>query len=203
MTVYLDDQPVALAGDNLADLLASATAQLQPAGRMVVEVQLNGQTLTGDSLTQQATAPLTGDADLRLYSAEPGKLARSVLEEVRAELLAQQTVIERAADLLQQDKPAEAFTLVNAVNEVWLATMRAVEQASPMLGVDLMTLQVAGEPFTKCTKDLLTSLQQFRQQLTDQDTAALADSLGYEWPRLIEQWDAVLGTLIDKSEAPR
>jgi len=196
MTVYLDDQPVPLTGDRLADVIAAATARLQPAGRMVVEVQLNGQTLAGDSLTQHAAAPLAGDADLRLYSADPHQLARQVLEQVRGELLAQQPVIERAADLLRQDKAAEAFGLVTQTNEVWLATMQAVQQAAPMLGVDLVKLEVDGRPFTAAAGELLTSLRQFKQQLTDQDTAALADTLGYEWPRLIEQWDAVIGKVI-------
>ena len=32
--------------------------------------------------------------------------------------------------------------------------------------------------------------------------AAIADTLGYEWPRLIDQWDAVLGALIAQAPQP-
>jgi len=47
MAVYLDDEAVALEGDDLGGVLASASERLKPSGRVVVEVEVDGQKLVG------------------------------------------------------------------------------------------------------------------------------------------------------------
>lgn len=202
MAVYLDDQPVQLDGSTLGDVLQSASAQLAGDRRMVVEVQLDGQPLVGEALTQQASAPVPDEADLRLYSAQPQAVAAGALEQVRQQLAGQQPALNQAADLLQQDKSAEAFAAINAFNEVWLRTMQAIEQASQLMGIDLTELIVDDQPFTTHTGELFTQLQQLRQQVADRDTAALADSLAYEWPDILSRWDGVLAALIEAVDRP-
>ncbi|MCC6679407.1 MAG: hypothetical protein IT445_00745 [Phycisphaeraceae bacterium] len=200
MAVYLDDREADLEGRTLGELLESAVRQLQSNGRMVVEVQLDGRTLTGDALTEQAAQTVSPEQELRLVSAAPGLVARQALEQVRQELLGQQPVLSDAAGKLQQDQAGAAFTLLGRINDVWLTTLQTIEQAARLLEVNLAELEVDGRQFSDCTNDLFAALQELRRQVQDQDTSALADALEYDWPGLIEQWDAVIGKLVDATK---
>ncbi len=197
MAIYLDDREADLEGRTLGELLEAAVRRLQNDGRMVVEVQLDGRTLTGDALTEQAALTVNPEQELRLVSAAPGLVARQALEQVRQDLLEQQPVLSDAAGKLQQDQAGAAFTLLGRINDVWLTTLQTIEQAARLLEVNLAELQVSGRQFSDCTNDLFAALQELRRQVQDQDTSALADALEHEWPGLIEQWDAVIGKLVD------
>lgn len=199
MAIYLDDREADLEGRTLGELLEAAVRRLQSDGRMVVEVQLDGRTLTGDALTEQAAQTVSPEQELRLVSAAPGLVARQALEQVRQELLEQQPVLSDAAGKLQQDQAGAAFTLLGRINDVWLTTLQTIEQAARLLEVNLAELQVSGRQFSDCTNDLFAALQELRRQVQDQDTSALADALEHEWPDLIGQWDAVIGKLVDAS----
>ncbi|MEM9295250.1 MAG: hypothetical protein AAGA57_05555, partial [Planctomycetota bacterium] len=136
MPVLLDDQPLASSPDKLVDALEAARQQLGPTGRIVVEVQLDGQHLTGEDLDDPARQSLDG-RDLRLYSADATTLALTTLDQVRDRLSEARTLQAEAADLLRQDQAQDGLRKVGSAIEVWLQVQQAASQTAGLCNVEI------------------------------------------------------------------
>lgn len=195
MAIYLDDQPLELQDADLESALASATAHLAATGRVVVEVQLDGEPLVGDALDQQQTTVL-GDLELRLYSADPQELSVLTLRQIRDRLEDAREAQAQAAQLLQEDQQSLAMGQVMRVIEIWQQTQQAVLHCVQLLGVDLDGKQIDGHSVTQVTDALLEQLRGLRSLLSSRDTVGLADVMAYEWPGTVDQWDRFVTQLI-------
>ena len=191
MAVYLDDQDLGAFTGSLAELLDAARSRLSDGRRVVVEVQLDGQTLDQAALDDQLEKP-TGAAEVRLYSADPVELCLQALGDTRHQLAELGKLQQSAAELLQSDEGAEAYAKLGVVIQVWLNVSQAVTQSSDLAGVDLATLDVGGEPASAVTEGLVEQLRSVKGLVEAQDTTGLADALAYEWPPVIEKWDALV-----------
>jgi len=120
---------------------------------------------------------------------------------VRQRLLASRQTHEQAAELLQQDRAGEALQQLAQSVEVWMQTQQVVSHAATLLGLPLDEIAVEGKPLARIADELVEQLEGLKQLLADNDTVALADSLAYEWPRTIDQWDHLLGELIERVDA--
>ncbi len=194
-SVYLDDQQVQLEGADLESVLAAATDHLAPTGRIVVEVQIDGQSLVADELDQRCRAPV-GQAELRLYSADPQELAVITLEQVREKLNDARQAQAQAADLLQRDEPDRAMQEVGRVIEVWQQAQQAVLGSSRLLGMTLDDKEVDGQSIHELAAALIEKLKELTRLLTTRDTVGLADTLAYEWPQTVDTWDRFIGSLV-------
>lgn len=199
MPIYLDDEPVTIVGENLAAVLDAARQKLEPTGRMVVEVQIDGQTLSGDELQEQAQTAVAA-SEIRLYSADPRELAIDALDQVRGRLAQVRDDQQAAADLLQQDKGVEAIQKVGDCIAGWMQTQQAVTLAANLSGVDLNTMQVGGKPATESMERLIGGLRSLKDALVHRDTVALADALAYEWPEQLDDWDRLAEELTRQIE---
>lgn len=199
MPVLLDDTPLTTDGARLRDAVAAAVNALQPDGRVLVEIQLDGQTLPEDEIEARADEPVD-DAEVRLYSADPTALATSTLEQVRSRLAEADQMMRDAADLLQGDQTAAGLRKVAEAIEPWLQTQQAVIQCATLIGIDLNGLDIDGQPLTAPVQDLLQQLTTLKELITANDTVALADALAYEWPETTARWDRLVATLIERIE---
>ncbi|MEE9211724.1 MAG: hypothetical protein V3U29_03625, partial [Phycisphaeraceae bacterium] len=199
MTVFLDDQQTQLDGQNLGAVLAAAKDHLDPTGRVIVEVQLDGQPLIGDDLANKQNDPIE-DHELRLYSVEPAQLGVAALEQVREALDRARQNQTQAAELLQQDQPVEAMNQINQAFDIWLQAQQAVMQSARLAGLELDEVRVDDRPLTDLTDALIDQLKSMRDLLAASDTVALADALAYEWPETIDQWQAAIGRVIEAIE---
>lgn len=196
--IHLDDQLTAFPAGSMRELLAAARDELAPAGRVVVEVRVDGQSVTGAELDDdQPTAP---DADIRVYSAKPSDLVVGVLEEVRTQLTESQTMQQKAAELLQQDEPAEAMGLVRQSIDGWLQAQQAVGQSAQLLQIDLGAIAIEDQTVLERMNELVGSLTDLKDTVIANDFVTLADALQYEWPEITERWDASLGAIIKHVE---
>lgn len=204
MPIFLDEEAItegalAQAGD-LAGLLSAARRHLQAQKRVVVEVQIDGQPLTGEQIVQQHTLAL-GEHRVELFSASPTSLAIEVLDQMRLRLAENATLQKEAAELLQQDQPGSALTRVGESIEVWLQAEQAVRHATGLVEVDLDTIELEGEDFGFHTRELLSHLQTLKELIVADDVVGLADVLAYEWPEVTDRWDRLLGAIVDRIEA--
>jgi len=195
MAIYLDGQPVDLAGDTLGAVIDAARGRLTSAGRMLVEVTFNGEPYFGDDLQAQRQSPI-GGGEVILVSAEPRELAGTTLQQVRASLEDARAAQHDAAERFQQDQPAEAMQQVGRAIEVWQGTQQAVLQSARLVGIDLNQRVFEDQPMNVVIEALVLQLRNLRDLLTAGDTVGLADSLAYEWPELTDRWDRLLGEMI-------
>ena len=199
MPVYLDDETVRLDGDNLGGILTAAQRRIDSSGRVIVEVQLDGQSLVGDELADKQQESIT-DGELRLYTADPKMLSIGVLEQARLALDQARQCQDIAAERFQQDKPAEAMQQITLAMGVWQQTQQAVLQSAQMFGLSLDDVRFDGQPLSSMTDALIEQLKVFRNLLAANDSVALADALGYEWPDTIDCWQAMISQLIQMME---
>lgn len=195
VTIYLDDQRVQLEGSDLESVLTSAKQKLAATGRVVVEVQVDGQSLLGETFEQQRNVPLK-DAELRLYSADPHDLAVGTLEQVRGRLDDILDAQRQAAELFQQDQVAQGMAQVGRTIEAWQQVQQAVLSSMQLLGIDLDEKTVDGETLEQIADALIDKLRGLRDLLAAADTVGLADTLGYEWPETVERWDRLITELV-------
>lgn len=200
MPVLIDDQPVPLAGQSLRELLASANSHLAESGRVVVEVKLDGQPVTGDAL--ESDTPTPDQSEVRVYTAEPAALAAGILEQVREQLHAASKMQQEAADLLQEDEASQALELVRGSIDGWLQAQQAVTQTAALLNIDLSLVQVESEDDTVVMRmqELIQRLVELKDLVQANDFVSLADALAYEWPQVTEQWDGAIGAIIREIE---
>lgn len=194
MPIHIDDQPSTLPAGSLRELLAAVSDELAPAGRVVVEVRIDGQSVTGPDLEDDQ--PTKADSDIRVYSAKPGDLVVGVLEDVRAQLTESQKLQQKAAELLQQDEPAQAMGLVKQSIDGWLQAQQAVGQSAQLLQIDLSAITIEDQTVLERMTGLIASLTELKDAVVANDFVALADALQYEWPDITERWDAALGAII-------
>ncbi len=199
MAIYLDDQPADLAGESLADILASATEGLAVDGRVVVEVQVDGQLIGGDDLSDHENDNIT-DSEVRLTSANPKELAVSTLTQIREQLPQVGALHEQAAEELQADNPTEALQHIAQTIEMWMQTQEAVLGSAGVVGLGLDDVKVNGEPMSGFTEELIQQLQGLKELIISKDTVALADAMAYEWPAIVQRWDELIEVLIDEIE---
>ncbi len=200
MPIFLDDEPVQLTGTSLAELIASATQHLADDGRVVVEVMLDGSVLNAEEMGQRRDNPLE-DAEVRLVSADPAALAVSTLYQVREQLPQATSLHEQAAECLQRDNPEEALKLLAEVIGVWMQTQEAVLGSAGVVGLGLDEVKVDGEPMSDYTDELIKQLHGLKDLIVAGDTVALADTLAYEWPPIVDRWDVLIGELIQTIES--
>lgn len=200
MPVKIDDQPVSLQGGSLRALLAAARDHLEPAGRLVVQVQLDGQPVVEEALDSDQPTDFSS-VDVQMYSASPTDLAVGAIEQAREQIAEARDLQEQAADLLQQDEPAQALQKVGQSIAGWIQAQQAVTQVAQLMGLDLTAIIVDGEPVATRTQALLARLVELKGLLEASDHVALADALAYEWPEATEKWDAALGAIVQHIEA--
>lgn len=198
VTIHIDDQPSTLSAGSMRELLAAVSSELAPTGRVVVEVKVDGQSITGPELDNDQ--PTAAASDIRVYSAKPSDLVVGILEEVRAGLAASQEMQQKAAELLQQDDPAKAMDLVKESINGWLQAQQAVGQSAQLLQLDLEAIQIEGQSVMARMSELIASLTELKDIVVANDFVTLADALEYEWPEITERWDAAIGAIIKHIE---
>ena len=200
MAIFLDDEAVALAGEDLETVLDSARQHLQADGRVVVEVRVDERSLSTEDLEQADQTPVAG-REVRMYTADPRSLAVETLQQLRGQLEELRRLQEQAAERFQQDEATEALKQVGELVQIWLQTQQAVGHAAALLGVDLDQMGVDGRSVSEIANELAEKLRELKELLSAQDTVAIADTLLYEWPGIVDQWDRLVGRLIEAIEA--
>lgn len=196
--IHIDDQPSTLSAGSMRELLAEVSNELAPSGRVVVEVRVDGLSITGPELDDdQPTQP---ESDIRVYSAEPSDLVVGILEEVRTGLADASKMQTQAADHLQQDDPAKAMELVKESINAWLQAQQAVGQSAQLLQLDLQEIKVNGQAVIERMNELIASLTELKDTVVANDFVTLADALQYEWPEITERWDQAIGAIIKHVE---
>lgn len=199
MPVFLDDVVVDLDGERLGELIVAAQQRIEPTGRIIVEVTVGGDVIVGDALADRQDEDL-GGREMHLYTAEPRELTLTILTQVRAELETLRQMQAQAAELLQQDQPAEALRQFGEALNVWMQAQQAVLHAAQVMSIDLDSLTVDEKTLTEQIEALRQQLEEVKSMIVSGDTVSLADALAYEWPQTVDAWDALIGELFEKIE---
>jgi hypothetical protein len=200
MAIYLDDVTVELPGDSLGAVIMSANRRLSEDGRIIVEVELDGEGMGSDGLESRQHDAIAG-REVRMRSAAPRDLALQVLDEVRTRLHESRAVQAECAELIQRDQTHDALGRFNDVVASWLSVQEAVVNVTRLLDIKVEELTFGGRSAAEATESLVQALQSLKQMIQSGDTVGMADALAYEWPEMTDQWDRMLAELIGRIDA--
>jgi len=200
VSIYLDDEQIELAGDDLAGLLDAASTLVEQEQRLVIEVHVDGEPIASDQLEANADMAISGQ-EIRLYTAGVAELATSSLDQVHEALEQAKAQQERAGELLQEDKAGEALSELGEIISVWLVVQQAMMQTAALAGVSLEDLTADDKPFTELAQELVERLTELKDLIQNQDTVALSDVLQYEWPEVNDTWIQLVADLRSRVEA--
>jgi len=203
MQVFVDDMPVEVSEPTLAAALAAGVEQTRPDGRVIVEVWADGSLVSDEDLNRPPERAPFAD-EVRLVSAEPKALVKTVLFEVRDRLEEAQTTQRRAARMLQTGDVASAMDELSTVLAAWENVRRAVQDGCALLDVPIEPQEGGASTGTPgedagvtagLIDDLSTNLEEVKRALAEEDWSALADVLAYDMDEQAEDWRQALTRL--------
>ncbi|MDH3583494.1 MAG: hypothetical protein OER86_04695, partial [Phycisphaerae bacterium] len=186
-TVYIDDTPFPTDATDLAGIIRSARPKVDPTGRLIVEVRLDGDVVEADDLDEVQNRPLDAE-EVQLVTAEPYALARTALLEVQDTLPAAREAQQEAAELLTADDTETALQHVQVALGVWQQAQMSVQNATGLLEMPLDDITVDDQAVSRIIEQLAEQLRQLREQLLASDWLGLADTLGYELEETVGRW---------------
>jgi hypothetical protein len=194
MRVYLDEKPCELDAPSVGDAIAACAAMAEDHGRFVVEIMVDGKQWTSEQLERANLTTATAD-EVRLITAQPADLVAQTFAEAATALDDARTLQDDAAALLQQDDQAAAMGKLGEAFTIWMSVQQAVVQGSQLVNLDLDQCSIEECSAQQVISELSTRLQSLRDQLTNRDHVGVADTLLYELPEVINQWQRMLEIL--------
>jgi septation ring formation regulator EzrA len=197
MDVYLDEERLAINPTTLAEVIEHVRQRIADGDRVIVEVRMDGQSLTEEQLDACEQQPLECD-EVQLVTADPYELARQTLEQIREALLQVKDAQQEAANLLQSDQAAEAMEHVRDLLQVWQQAQQSVLHSAQLLGLSLDEIRVGERDLPQIVDQLSTALGDIRQQLSARDWIGLADTLAYPLDEAADAWCAMIDVLCEQ-----
>jgi hypothetical protein len=200
MRAFLDEKPIAIPGGtgSVAAAIAAARAAAAASGRVIVDVQVDGERLDEEAIDAPSTLP-AGDIELKCVSADPRQLVAESFADVSRALDGARPVQREAAEALQTGKLDAAFEALAGVLEVWEAVHRVTDQGPALLGLTLASL-AHNDRVQNELNDLTATLQQVKEAVAAHDWSTLADLLSHELDTAANRWARLLLTFAERAK---
>lgn len=194
MRVLLDDRPCDVDAGSVRDALAEAAVRAEAAGRVIVEVVVDGERWGESELGSAERCAAPAD-EVHLTSADRVELVSRTLGEA-VEVLGEIDEKQRlAAEALQVGDTADGMAGLGEALELWLLVQRSIDMSLQTVDVGLDEVRHDGEPVAASVRSLEDQLRGVRDALSRRDSVALADALLYDLPDVIEHWRGVVGSI--------
>jgi len=188
MQVYLDDRPLAVEGETLADALRDGRAAAIRRGRVIVEVEADGEQTPGEHLSRPPTRRPYAKV-LHLRTAEPGSLVRVTLLEAADVLPLVRSLQTGASEQVQAGRLSEAMTKLSEALRLWGDVRRVVQDGCALLGVPATSGWGEGALTEEMAGELVARLADLKKAVASQDWASLSDLLAYDLEEQALQWE--------------
>lgn len=197
MRILIDDLPCDLDAGTVGEAIAGAAELARGRGRLIVDVNVDGSRWSDADLASGRRHEQTADV-VRFTSAEPGELVGQTFEDAAKALTDADRLQREAAELLQSDKTADSMDKLGAAVSIWIGVQEAIVSGTRLVGLDLETVHVGGDPLPVAIARLNDRLVAVRRGLQEEDGIGLADTLLYEFPPIVEEWRRVLAELMER-----
>ena len=195
MQILLDDIPCDVEARTVGEAIEGGADLARDRGRLIVDVTVDGSRLSETDIESARQQTRTAQI-VRLVSADPVELVRQTLNDAREALSEADGLQREAAELLQSDQRTVSMDKLTEAISIWLCVQEAVIKGTQLIGLDLDAEPADGEEdLPDAIRRLREQLDAVRRGLQDKDEIGLADTLLYEFPQVIEQWQRLLGDL--------
>ena len=194
MQILLDDQTCEVTASTVGEAIDAGAGLAQARGRLVVEVIVDGTTWNREMLASPDRFTARAD-EVRLVTADRADLVTETLQQASAELARADGLQRDAAELIQEGRHPESMDKLGDALSIWKSVGEAVVTCAQAMELPLDDVTVQSMPLTDSVRRLNEWLCVIRDALSDRDRIGLADTLLYEFPEVVLEWQAVLAEL--------
>jgi hypothetical protein len=203
MEALLDDRQLTLSRHSLAAALAAARSEAEAAGRVVVEVSVDGLIVPEAALASPSDADL-GPRVVRFTTADPRQLVAGTLRELPALLDEAREQQAEAAKCLNTSDTAGGMKAMQTALTNWETVRSVVANGLALLGIEPKDIQlnVANREGERRSIDveqrisaLADKLTKLREAMRSQDWVGVSDVLGYDLGDEADEWSLMLRAL--------
>jgi len=171
-------------------------------GRVVLAVSVDGRDMALKAQGEIAGRRVDEFSTLSVKTADPRELCLATLEEVSNHI---QPIIDEAgriAELIDQGKEAQALGRIVPCLEVWSAIVRAAQNISELMQVDLNGVTANNESLPESVRALVGLLGELKAGMDARDFVAVRDAMKNRMPevsgRIAVQLDALFAAVSAK-----
>jgi len=196
MRVWIDSTELE-ATDSVSDALDRARAHSEDSGRLIIDIQADGETID-DAMLDNPPEDNAGIDELRLTTTDPVAFLVETFLSARESLTLVRDDQGSVADYLRTGDLEPAIVSLNAVLTGWQAVGDVVSHSAELAQIDLANFEFNGTTAHVCITKLGEALTEIRTNISAQDWSALGDSIEYDLDELAQQWDALLSALTQR-----
>lgn len=198
MSIILDEQALDTQTgplNTLADALDLAQTRMNGTGRIIVKVEVDGQELSGQEISNGATYSIV-DRSVKLATADQKQLSLTLLGKMHAliEFLGQQH--QQVAVSIEKGQQAVAFKQLTEVLNAWQQVHMAYTGLINMLKLDLATMMIGERSGQDVMQQFSQQLREIAEALQKKDMVLLGDILQYEMDNAIQNWNELLAATL-------
>lgn len=194
MRILLDQHETNLKADTVGVALREAATLAERAGRMIVEIEVDGIAWCEEDLASPEHAGRCAD-EVRLVTAHPAELLRDTLVHATEAVLNADEIQRNAAKLLQSDRGTEGFHKLLEALAIWGSVQTAVSRGLTLGVVSREDLGREGIDLDGAIQALDTRLRALREAMKTDDPTAVSDCLLYEFPATAKRFAQVLASM--------
>ena len=194
MQILIDDLPCEVDASTVGEAIEGAAGLARERGRLIVDVIVDGTRWSEADLASDERHAQTAEV-IKFTSAEPVELVRHTFADASDSLAEAADLQREAAELLQSGQGTVSMDKLGEAVSIWLCVQEAIVSGAELVELDLDTVQTGGEPLPVAIRRLNDSLDTLRVSLQQRDEIALADTLLYDFPPIIEAWRRLLHDL--------
>ena len=191
MRILLDDTPCDLKAKTVGEAIDAAAEVARRLGRLIIEVTVDDTLWAEVELSSPKRLQASAEV-VRLTSAEPRQLVNEAFTDAADALAEADELQKEAARLVQSDQYTVSMDKLNEALSIWLSVQEAIVKGSRIVGIDLDDVIVGERSINVSIGRLNEWLLVIRNALTDSDQIALADTLLYELPEVVGEWQSIL-----------
>jgi hypothetical protein len=167
-------------------------SHVQQENRLVVHMLIDGEEPGPLAIAREV--PVRGHT-LYIETADPRKLALSVLDEVQEQLGEADRLKSEASELLQKNQAPKALERLSGCFTTWQHAQESLVKTARLLRIDLAMIDAGGQPLADMLTDFASQLRQIRSALEQRDFVLLNDLLLYETTEASRRWGAALESM--------
>lgn len=198
MRILLDDRETGLHATTVREALEAASTEATRAGRMVIEVFVDGIAWSEDDIAS-ASHIGRGAEEIRFSTAHPAELLRDTFVHAAEAILNAEEIQRSAAKLMQADRAREGFSKLLEALAIWGSVQTAVVRGLELGVVSRDEVRARGIDLDGALAGLDARLRALRDAMVSQDTTAVSDCLLYEFPATSRDFAKTLAALAEEA----
>ena len=197
MRVLLDDQPCTTEVTTIGEAVAVAADAAEQAGRLVVEVRVDGTPLSEEELQEHGRLE-SGADEVQLLTTTMNALLGETFTHAAEALVEADAIQQQAAEQMQAGNPADGMQRLLEALEIWGGIRDAVVKGLALADISPEEIRIEEVGLPDAIGALQVRLGGLKAAMVAEDVAATCDCLLYDLPESTREWTTILAGLANR-----